>query len=198
MGRPGRDDEGIAGRERRFDAARLDPQRAARHVDELLAVVALLQARLPRGDGQGADRQVLGADEQADEDVAIELPDGVGSAENVERSGPGTRVAEGADDAVDRVPALLEVRTGSCVRTGRAGGGRRREELEDAQRLVPVRESVMPGVAPEEDALPGLRPHDLAGLRVREDERALEDMEQLVGGEHRSEALRVPERAARR
>ena len=56
----------------------------------------------------------------------------------------------------------------------------------------------MPRVAPEEDALARLGAHDLAGLRVREHERPLQDVEQLVGGEHRPEALRVAERAARR
>ena len=52
----------------------------------------------------------------------------------------------------------------------------------------------MPRVTPEEDALPRLGPHDLAGLRVREHESALEDMEELVGGEDGAKALRVPER----
>ena len=51
----------------------------------------------------------------------------------------------------------------------------------------------MPGVAPEEDALAGLGAHDLAGLRVREHERPLQHVEELVGGEDRPEAVRVTE-----
>ena len=47
----------------------------------------------------------------------------------------------------------------------------------------------MPRVAAEEDALARLGAHDLAGLGVREHERPLEDVEELVGGEDRAEAL---------
>ena len=49
----------------------------------------------------------------------------------------------------------------------------------------------MPGVAPEERAVTGLGAHDLAGLRVGEHERPLEDVEELVGGEDRPEAIGV-------
>ncbi len=57
---------------------------------------------------------------------------------------------------------------------------------------------MVPRVSPEEDALARLGAHDLAGLRVREHEHPLQDVEQLVGGEHRPEALRVAERSSRR
>ena len=52
---------------------------------------------------------------------------------------------------------------------------------------------MVPGVAAEEDALARLGAHDLAGRRVREHERPLEHVEELVGGEDRAEALRVGE-----
>ena len=57
---------------------------------------------------------------------------------------------------------------------------------------------MVPRVAPEEHALPGLRAHDVTGLRVREHERPLQDVEQLIGGEHRPEILGVAKRSARR
>ena len=57
---------------------------------------------------------------------------------------------------------------------------------------------MVPRVAPEEDALARLGAHDLARLRVGEHERPLQDVEELVGGEDRPEAVRVAERPARR
>ena len=96
------------------------------------------------------------------------------------------------------VGADLEVRLRLRVGPRGAGRGRRGEELEHAQRLVAVGEPVMPRVAAEEDALARLGAHDLAGLRVREHESALEDVEELVGGEDRAEALRVGEPPAGR
>jgi hypothetical protein len=92
---------------------------------------------------------------------------------------------------------VLDVGLLPGVRARRAGRRRRREELEDAQRLGPVGERVVPGVPAEEDLLAGPDALDLAGLGVGDDERALEHVQHLVGGEDGAVGLRVPERPAR-
>ena len=135
--------------------------------------------------------------EEPHEHVAIEPPDAVLAAQDAQRARPRTCAGEVPDDALDGVHALVEIRPRPRVRAGGARRRRRREELEHPQRLVAVGEAVMPGVAAEEDALARLGANDLARLRVGEHERPLQNVEQLVGGEHRPEAVRVAERAAR-
>lgn len=56
----------------------------------------------------------------------------------------------------------------------------------------------MPRVAAEEHALAGGHALDLPGLRVGDHQRALQHVQDLVGGEHRAVGLGVTERAAGR
>ena len=57
---------------------------------------------------------------------------------------------------------------------------------------------MVPRVPPEEDVFTRFGTHDLSGLRVRKNQGALQDVEQLIGGEHRSETPGVAKRSARR
>ncbi len=143
---------------------------------------------------------MLRARDQPHERVALESVGAISGAHREEGlpRRPG-RARERPDQAVVPVAPLRlrQVRAGARVRPRRPRRGRWREELEHAQRLGSVGEPVVPGVLAEEHALPGLDPDDLAGLGVRERQRPLEDVEHLVGAEHRPEVLRVPEAAAR-
>ena len=130
---------------------------------------------------------MLGAGQQADEDAAVQPPRRVAGTQHLER--PRLRAA---------VHGFGEVRPRLRVCARRAHRGWRREELEHPQVVVAVGETVVPGVAAEEDALPRLRAHDLSRLRVGEHERALEDVHELVGREDRAEAVGVAEGLPRR
>src|SRR5215469_8177821 len=59
-------------------------------------------------------------------------------------------------------------------------------------------ERMMPGVAPEEHALPRTDPLHLASLRVRDRHYPFEHMQKLVSGKHGPVLGRMPERAMSR
>src|SRR4029079_1812667 len=95
---------------------RLAPQLTPGDVDELLAVVGLLEARLARRHGHRASRPVLGADQEPHEHVARATPAAVRAAQDTPRGLPRTCAGEVPDDALDGVHALVEIRPRPRVR----------------------------------------------------------------------------------
>src|SRR6185312_2289742 len=89
-------------------------------------------------------------------------------------------VDEIAEQLVVCVTAVLEVRLLASVRSRGAARRRRREQLKHTQRLLAMRERVVPGVPPKENVVPCGYALDLPGLRVGERHHAAQDVQQLV------------------
>ena len=141
------------------------------------------------------DGQVLGAGQHAAQHAEVAAVQHVARPHHPQPR-VGRRVRRPVPEpGVVGVARCLEVGLGARVGARRARRRRRREQLQHAQRLRPEGERVVPGVAAEEHALAGPDALDLAGLGVRDDHRALEHVQHLVGGEDRAEVRRVAEAA---
>ena len=175
-----------------------DPERAVERHQHLVAAVRMRRGDLAGPELERRDGQVLGAGQHAAQHAEVAAVQHVARPHHPQAR-LGRRVRRPVPEpGVVGVARCLEVGLGARVGARRARGGRRREQLQHAQRLRPEGERVVPGVAAEEHALPGPHALDLAGLGVGDDHRALEHVQHLVGGEDRAEVRRVAEAAAGR
>ena len=143
---------------------------------------------------QFGDRQVLGADDQADGDRTLQPQRTLARPDSVQGR-KRSRTDAIAQQLVASIDRRLQVFLFHRIGAARTLRRRRREEFEHAQRFRALRAYVMPGVLAEEKRFAGQALDGLAGLRIAGEHRSLQHVEHLVRGKHGSEGRRMPEPA---